>query len=87
MVLELINSNRKESFKDNNWTTRIKLGSKKTNTYSCFPLYDWTAPDIWTAVSKLNLKFNEIYEQMYKNGVTYMNKDYVNHMVMIKKRD
>ena len=61
---------RKETFKDNNWTTRIKLGSKKTNTYSCFPLYDWTAPDIWTAVSKLNLKFNEIYEQMYKNGVS-----------------
>ena len=60
----------KETFKDNNWTTRIKLGSKKTNTYSCFPLYDWTAPDIWTAVSKLNLKFNEIYEQMYKNGVS-----------------
>lgn len=65
----LINK-RKETFKDNNWTTRIKLGSKKTNTYSCFPLYDWTAPDIWTAVSKLNLKFNEIYEQMYKNGVS-----------------
>lgn len=61
---------RKETFKGNKWTTRIKIGNKKTNTYSCFPMYDWKTSDIWVAVSRLNLKFNDIYEQMYKNGVS-----------------
>ncbi len=64
----LINK-KKETFQNKSWTTRIKIGIKKTNTYSCFPIYDWKTSDIWTAVSNLNLKFNSIYEQMYKNGV------------------
>ena len=35
-----------------------------------YPIYDWRTEDIWGAVSKLNLKFNYIYELMYKNGVS-----------------
>lgn len=61
---------KKEIFENKKWTTRIRIGIKKTNTYSCFPIYDWKTSDIWGAVSKLDLKFNEIYEQMYKNGVS-----------------
>jgi predicted phosphoadenosine phosphosulfate sulfurtransferase len=33
-------------------------------------LYDWRCEDIWGAVSKLNLNMNEIYELMYKNGLS-----------------
>ena len=60
---------RKETFNDKSWTTKIKIRGKSTNAYSFFPMYDWKVTDIWTCVSRLNLKFNEIYEQMYKNGV------------------
>lgn len=60
---------KKETFEDKKWTTRIRIGNKKANTYSCFPIYDWKTKDIWIAVARLDLKFNNIYEQMYKNGV------------------
>lgn len=55
----------KETYKDKNWTTK-----QQESLYSFFPLYDWRTEDIWGAVSKFNLKFNKIYELMYKNGVS-----------------
>ena len=33
-------------------------------------MYDWRTEDDWIAVSKFDLKFNQIYELMYKNGVS-----------------
>ncbi len=59
----------KITFKDYNWTTKLKLNEKHINIYNCYPLYDWKTEDIWAAVSKLDLKFNYIYELMYKNGL------------------
>ena len=32
-------------------------------------MYDWKTTDIWTAVARFDLKYNQIYEQLYKNGV------------------
>jgi len=55
----------KETYNNLNWTTK-----QNDNIYSFFPLYDWRTEDIWGAVSKLKLKFNKIYELMYKNGLT-----------------
>lgn len=52
------------------WTTKIKLRGKPLNCWSFFPLYDWRTEDDWTAVANLGLKFNQIYELMYKNGVS-----------------
>lgn len=55
----------KTTFKNYSWTTRIN-----ENSYSFFPIYDWRTEDDWGAVAKFNLKFNTIYELMYKNGVS-----------------
>lgn len=63
-------SETKERYKDYGWSTRVKLGSKILNTWDFFPLYDWRTEDDWTAVAKLNLIFNPIYELMYKNGLS-----------------
>lgn len=58
-------SEGKPTFKDQKWTTK-----KYEGIYNAYPLYDWRVDDIWGAVFKLDLKYNHIYEMMYKNGVT-----------------
>lgn len=63
-------SEDKERWNNYSWTTRVKLRQKNTDCYNFFPLYDWRTEDIWGVVSNLNLKFNEIYELMYKNGLS-----------------
>lgn len=61
---------KKITFQNYNWTTKLKVNEKHIEVYNCYPIYDWATEDIWGAVSKLNLKFNYIYELMYKNGVS-----------------
>ena len=61
--------NKKIRYENYNWTTKIRIQDKYINVYNAYPLYDWTTEDIWGAVSKLDLKFNYIYELMYKNGL------------------
>ena len=63
-------SESKNRYKGYPWTTQGKIGTKHTDTYHFFPLYDWRTEDIWGAVSQLNLLQNEIYELMYKNGLS-----------------
>lgn len=63
-------SEGKEKYKDYNWTTRIHFKSQILNCWNFYPLYDWRTEDDWIAVSKLDLKFNQIYELMYKNGLS-----------------
>lgn len=63
-------SEGKERYKDYPWTTRVHCKSQKLNCWNFFPLYDWRTEDDWTAVAKFDLKFNQIYELMYKNGVS-----------------
>ena len=61
---------KKIMYKDYNWTTKLKMGERYINVYNFYPIYDWRVEDIWGAVSKLDLKFNYIYELMYKNGMS-----------------
>ena len=61
---------RKIEFKDYHWTTKLKIADRYIDVYNFYPIYDWRAEDIWGAVSKLDLKYNEIYELMYKNGLS-----------------
>lgn len=63
-------SETKVTWKDYSWTTQVKLKGKPLNTYSFFPMFDWRTEDDWTAVARFDLKFNEIYELMYKNGLS-----------------
>lgn len=63
-------SDKKERYKNYPWTTRAHCKSEVLNCWNFFPLYDWRTEDDWTAVAKLNLLFNPIYELMYKNGLS-----------------
>ena len=56
---------RKEEYEGRHWTTKIDEG-----IYNFYPIYDWRTEDIWGAVSQLGLMSNEIYELMYKNGLS-----------------
>lgn len=38
--------------------------------YSFYPIYDWRTEDIWHSVARFNLMYNEVYEMLYKNGVS-----------------
>ena len=47
---------RKLTFKNYNWTTKIKYHDKYLDVYNFYPIYDWRTEDIWGAVIKINLK-------------------------------
>lgn len=73
---ESLNRFRTITFQENkieydhkHWTTKIKFKDKYIDVFNFYPLYDWKTEDIWGAVSKLDLKYNQIYERMYKNGL------------------
>lgn len=61
------NPGRKVTYKDEPWTTKIH---QTEEIYNAFPIIDWRVEDIWGAVSQLGLKMNQIYELMYKNGLS-----------------
>ena len=63
-------SQSKETYKNYPWTTMVKSNGKPIDVYNFYPIYDWRTEDIWGAVSKYDLEFNEIYELMYKNGLS-----------------
>ena len=63
-------SDKKERFGEYGWTTRVKLHDEPLNVYDFYPIYDWEVDDVWGAVARQNLAFNEIYELMYKNGLS-----------------
>lgn len=65
-----IASDSKSIVDDKQWTTVVKGKDKPLNVVNFYPIYDWITEDIWGAVSKLDLKFNVIYELMYKNGLS-----------------
>lgn len=46
--------------------------SKKLNknTYTFYPIYDWTTQDVWIANYKYEWDYNKIYDLMYKAGVS-----------------
>lgn len=62
-----IHSQTKTTLRDYQWTTLLKPFE---NIYNFYPLYDWKTQDIWGAISIFDLKFNMIYELMYKNGLS-----------------
>ncbi len=61
---------KKIRFNNYHWTTKIKFNDKYIDVFNFYPIYDFSADDIWGTVSKLDLMYNEIYELMYKNGMS-----------------
>lgn len=63
-------SEEKIKYNNKNWTTQLNFNDQYIDVYNFYPIYDWRADDIWGAVSKLDLMYNQIYELMYKNGLS-----------------
>lgn len=61
---------KKITFQNYHWTTKLRIHERSIDAYNFYPIYDWAVEDIWGAVSQLDLKFNYIYELMYKNGLS-----------------
>lgn len=57
--------NKKNGYKGQRWLTR-----QFKDVYTASPIYDWRVEDIWTAVGKLKLDYNHLYDLYYMAGVT-----------------
>lgn len=57
--------NKKHDYCGEKWTTK-----KFENVWSASPLYDWTTEDIWIANGKFGFDYNELYDLMYKAGIS-----------------
>lgn len=40
------------------------------NVWNVYPIYDWKASDIWTFYAKTGLCYNEVYDMMFRAGLT-----------------
>lgn len=52
-------------------TMNGRMWTKKNtdHSYTCYPIYDWKTPDIWTANAKFDWEYNGLYDIFYKAGV------------------
>ena len=55
--------------KVNQYDKKNYLTNKENYTVG-YPIYDWETEDVWIANSKLNFKYNKIYDLMYQAGLT-----------------
>jgi predicted phosphoadenosine phosphosulfate sulfurtransferase len=39
-------------------------------TYKCYPIYDWSVNDVWTANAKFGYDYNKLYDLMYQAGLS-----------------
>lgn len=64
-----LTSEDKQRYDGKNWTTQVRIGDEYIPVFNFYPVYDWTVDDVWGYVSKYDLPYNQVYEQLYKNGV------------------
>ena len=68
-----INNRYIDTYKGYRWSLhQSKNTTGNEHIYRFFPLFDWKFADIWACVGKLNLKYNPIYEYMYKAGMKFI---------------
>lgn len=60
-----IKNSSKSYFNDCLWTTK-----ECEKVYKAYPIYDWSAEDIWAANGKFGWQYNEIYDLMHLAGVS-----------------
>jgi len=54
----------KNKYQSLEWTLEIH-----ENVYNAYPIFDWTADDIWTANSKEGWAYNSLYDLFWKAGL------------------
>jgi len=64
-----LTSEDKQRYEGKNWTTQLRLRDEYLPVYNFYPIYDWTVEDVWGYVSQFDMPYNQVYEQLWKNGV------------------
>lgn len=49
--------NKKDPYKGRHWITR-----NSADTFTAYPLYDWTVEDVWTAYGRFGYDYNRLYD-------------------------
>jgi predicted phosphoadenosine phosphosulfate sulfurtransferase len=44
--------------------------NKKHQHFTFYPIYDWSYTDVWTYIHKNNISYNQVYNEMYRYGLT-----------------
>lgn len=55
---------QKNNYKGCSWSVKMA-----ENTYSFYPIYDWTVEDDWIYYGKFNKPYNQLYDLFYKAGL------------------
>jgi len=67
----MINNRYNETYKSLRWSLhQSKELTNNDEVYRFYPMCDWSVKDIWKCIFQLDLKFNQIYEMMYKCGMS-----------------
>ena len=46
-----------------------KVLNKRKNQYTFYPIYDWSYTDVWKFIQQKDIKYNKVYDEMYRKGV------------------
>jgi predicted phosphoadenosine phosphosulfate sulfurtransferase len=65
-----LTSDTKQRHDGKNWTTRVNVDDEYLGVYNVYPIYDWRTEDVWGYVSQEDLPYNQVYEEMWKNGMS-----------------
>jgi predicted phosphoadenosine phosphosulfate sulfurtransferase len=52
-----------------NYINKFNDGTSRGNLFKAYPVYDWTAQDVWTAPAKLGWDYNRSYDRMEMHGI------------------
>lgn len=67
-----INNRYNDTYKKLRWSLhQSKNVTGNDHIYRFYPMFDWSFEDIWACIDKLDLKYNYIYEKMYKAGFSF----------------
>lgn len=55
------------------WITWGKKLYQPYEHYTFYPLYDWSYTDVWKFLAVNNIKYNRVYDEMYRHGVSPLN--------------
>jgi len=67
----IINNRYNPTYKSLRWSLHLSEEvTNNNNIFRFYPMFDWHVKDIWKCVFEQNFKYNQIYEKMYKCGIS-----------------
>jgi predicted phosphoadenosine phosphosulfate sulfurtransferase len=52
-----------------NYVIKFDQGTSRGNLWKCYPVYDWTHADVWTAPALMDWDYNKAYDRLEMAGV------------------